>query len=144
MVPELTNGENTHTDLSIKYGLTTTEQGRTVKGVFAIKLWGWDESTTDADLVPLVLSTDSTNIPTLNFNGPLTMGNYRKVTEIPRGKDYKFYSLVGTKGENGGTLTAIANDQIPDDAHPKAEFEFPNKNEGEPPIKVKTFLTVRC
>jgi len=144
LIPEVTNGENTHTDLSIKYGVTETDEGTTVKGVFAIKLWGWDESTTDADLVPLVLTTEGEKIPTLHFNGPLTMGNYRPVPELPRGKETKFYSLVGTKGEDGGTLTAIANEQIPTDAHPKAEFEFPNQNPEEPPIKVKTYLKVRC
>ena len=38
LIPEVTNGENTHTDLSIKYGVTETDEGTTVKGVFAICL----------------------------------------------------------------------------------------------------------
>ena len=140
IIPQVKQGQDIHTDFKIKYGKT----GDQVKGVFSIKLWGWDESTTDADLVTLDLSTDKQSIPMLHFNGPLTMGTYRAVTEMPRGKEFTFYSLVGTAGANGGTLTAIANNTIPDDAHPMVEFEFPHRDSSEPPIKVKSFLTVRC
>jgi len=109
-----------------------------------MQLWGWDESTTDADLVTLKLSRQVADIPLIHFNGPLTMGTYRTVTEMPRGSDFVFYSLVGTPGSDGGTLTAIANNNIPDDAHPMVEFEFPNIDSQKPVIKVKSFLNVRC
>lgn len=139
-IPEIEQGEDVHTDLILKFGKTGSE----VKGVASVKLWGWDDSTTDADLIPLRLTSDQSNPPTIHFNGPLTMGSYRSSTEIPIGKEYNFYSLVGTPGRNGGTLTAISNTEIPDDAHPKAEFEFPHRDPAKPPIKLTTFLTVRC
>lgn len=140
LVPEISAGENTHTNLTIKFGQT----GGQVRGVFSVQLWGWSESTTDADLVPLEMTSNSDTIPLLHFDGPLTMGNYRKVVEMPRGQESKFYSLIGTAGESGGTLTAIDNSEIDGEAHPKVEFEFPHKDPSKAPIKVEAFLRTRC
>ena len=139
-VPEITVGDSRHTNLKIKYGQT----GDRVRGVVSIQLWGSSESTTDADLIPLEMTNNSDVIPLLHFDGPLTMGNYRKVVEMPRGQESKFYSLVGTAGELGGTLTAIDNTEIDQEAHPKAEFEFPHEDPSKPPIKVKADLPTRC
>ena len=139
-IPELKNGEDTHSDLTFKFGISPSD----VKTVVSMKLWGWDESTTDADLIPLRLPTQQANAPTVHFNGPLTMGAYRQPTRLTVGKEVDFYSLVGTAGKNGGTLTAITNTEITDDAHPKAEFTFPNRDPSKPPIKVATYLEVRC
>ena len=141
VVPEVSVGEDTHVDLSVKYGQT----GDQVKGVFSILLWGSSPSTTDADLVTLELPNDPNQpVPIVHFDGPLTMGNYRKIVEMPRGEEVNFYSLIGTPGSRGGTLTAIANTHIPQDAHPLAEFEFPHRDSTQPAIKVKTYLEVRC
>jgi len=140
VVPELSVGENTHTNLKIKYGQT----GDQVRGVFSIQLWGWSASTTDADLVPLEMSSGSKTIPLLHFDGPLTMGNYRKVVDMPRGEESKFYSLIGTVGEFGGTLTAITNTEIAEGANPKVEFEFPHEDSAKPPLKVTAYLPTRC
>lgn len=148
-VPEIAQGGDIHTDLKIKYGHTAGVDGGPdkVKAVFSMMLWGWDPVTTDADLVTLKLEnvkTDLSEVPLLHFNGPLTMGIYRNVTEMPRGEEMLFYSLVGTAGESGGTLTAVSNTSITDDAHPKVEFEFPHKESGKPPIRVSAFLMTRC
>lgn len=140
VIPEIEQGEDVHTDLKLKFGKTGDE----VRAVVSMRLWGWDDSTTDADLIPLLPSRDIGQTPTIHFNGPLTMGCYRSTTKMPIGKEFVFYSLVGTTGLNGGTLTAISNTEIPDDAHPKAEFEFPHRDSSKPPIKINTFLTVRC
>lgn len=140
VVPELSAGEIAHTNLKIKYGQT----GEQVRGVFSVQRWGSSESTTDADLVPLEMTNKSEVIPLLHFDGPLTMGNYRKVVEMPRGQESKFYTLVGTAGESGGTLTAIDNSEIDHDAHPQAEFEFPHQDPSQPPLKVKADLPTRC
>ena len=140
VVPELSVGENIHTNLKIKYGQT----GDQVRGVFSVQLWGWSESTTDADLIPLELSSKSETIPLLHFDGPLTMGNYRKIVEMPRGEESKFYSLIGTTGQSGGTLTAIANTEIAEGLNPKVEFEFPHEDPSQPPIKVTAYLPTRC
>ena len=140
VIPELSAGESVHTNLKIKYGQT----GDRVRGVFSVQLWGWSDSTTDADLVPLEMSNKSESIPLLHFDGPLTMGNYRKIVEMPRGEESKFYSLIGTSGESGGTLTAIANTEISEEANPKVEFEFPHEDPSKPPIKVSAYLRTRC
>ena len=109
-----------------------------------MKLWGWDESTVDADLIPLTLPNDSSVAPVVHFNGPLVMGPYRSRTELPIGKEVDFYSQVGTKGDGIGTFAAISNTSIPPDAHPIAEFRFPHRDPAKPAFKVKTYLTVRC
>ena len=139
-VPEIRQGEDTHTDLTFKFGKSKDD----VKTVVSMKLWGWDESTTDADLIPLRLPTETANVPVIHFNGPLTMGSYRQTTKLTAGEESDFYSLIGTAGESGGTLTAITNSEIPDDAHPKAVFTFPNLESGKPAIVVSTFLKIRC
>ena len=152
-IPEIAQGDDIHTDFKIKYGYTVNPNDdsdpveENVKAVFSMKLWGWDAATTDADLVTLNLpcgNLAANETPLVHFNGPLTMGNYRKVVEMPRGEEVKFYSLAGTAGESGGTLAAVSNTSIADDAHPKAEFEFPHRDAGKPAIKVKTYLTTRC
>jgi hypothetical protein len=139
-IPELKNGEDVHTDLTFKFGVSASD----VKTVVSMNLWGWDESTTDADLIPLRLPKKEAKAPTIHFNGPLTMGAYREPTKLTIGKDVDFYSLVGTAGKNGGTMTAITNTEITDDAHPKAVFTFPNRDSSKPPLKVTTYLEVRC
>ena len=95
-------------------------------------------------MISLRFSKDIDNVPEVHFNGPLTMGAHRAETKMTIGEEGKFYSLVGTKGNNGGTLTAVSNTEIPDDAHPKAEFEFKHRDPDLPPIKVTTFLETRC
>lgn len=139
-IPEVRQGEDVHTDLKLVY----QRRGDHVTAVVSMRLWGWDDSTTDADLIPLTLSDENGRPPLIHFNGPLTMGMYRATTEIPMGREFDFYSLIGTPGEHGGTLTAISNTEIPDDAHPQALFEFPHRDATQPPIRLTTFLTVRC
>ena len=140
VVPEISVGDDTHTNLKIQYGQT----GDRVRGVFSVQLLGSSDLTTDADLIPLELSNNSDTIPLLHFGGPLTMGNYRKVVEMERGEEVKFYSLLRTVGESGGTLTAIANTEIDGEAHPKAEFEFPHEDPSKPAIQVTAYLPTRC
>jgi len=139
-IPQIVNGKDTHTDLRIRF----SESKQDVRTVVSVRLWGWDESTTDADLIPLRLADHFADAPIIHFGGPLTMGAYREPTKLIIGKETDFYSLVGTAGKNGGTLTAITNTEIPDDSHPKAEFRFPPKDKSQPPIEVTTFLEIRC
>lgn len=149
VVPEVSSGENVHTLLTLQVsakpvGPESSANWEYVKAIWSVKLWGWDNSTTEANLIPLYPPTDRSHAPQVHFNGPLTMGRYRARTELPRGKSVDFYSFVGTRGSGDGTFTAITNSEIPSDAHPQAVFSFPHQNAGEPPIEVKTFLKVRC
>jgi hypothetical protein len=55
-----------------------------------------------------------------------------------------FGLLIGTPGLGNGTFAAVANGIVPKDVHPVAEFEFPNKSEGGPPVKARFSLSERC
>ena len=82
--------------------------------------------------------------PIVHFNGPLTMGSYRQTPALVRGQTTDFYTFVGTSGTGQGTMTPIANTEIPSDAHPVATFEFPAKDPGKSPLVVKSILKTRC
>lgn len=137
---EIQQGEDVHTGLTLKLSKT---EGK-ISAAINMKMWGIENSNTDANLVPLSLSAVRDSAPLIHFNGPLTMGRYRETTKFKIDKVTDFYSFVGTKGEGEGTFTAIENTEIPEGASPVAEFTFPNRVKGEPPITVKSNLTVRC
>ncbi len=110
-ISEISDGDDVHTNFKLKFSRT----GEEVKGVFSMMLWGWDESTIDADLIPLTLPTNAAGAPVVHFNGPLFMGPYRSQTDLPAGKEVDFYSQVGTPGDGVGTFAAISNTSIPPD-----------------------------
>ncbi len=137
---DIKQGEDVHTGLTVKLSQT---EGK-ISAAINMKMWGVENSNTDANLVPLSLSAVRDSAPLIHFNGPLTMGRYRETTKFKIDKVTDFYSFVGTKGEGEGTFTAIENTEIPKGASPVAEFTFQNRVQGEPPITVKSNLTVRC
>ena len=148
IVSQVSAGEDVHTDLEIKIGrpiaISPGKTSETIKATVSIKLWGRDESTTGANLVPLRLRANSRVAPVVHFGGSLKMGVYREFESLTVGEQTNFYTLIGTQGEGVGTLTAIDNTEIPDDAHPQAKFIFPHKDPSQPPIVVNSILETRC
>ncbi len=166
VVPQVKIGEDVHTNLNFKIARpiapskaptasvkdvsaikSAVTKTAIIKATISIKLWGWDESTTGANLVPLRLSPKANKanaIPVVHFGGPLAMGIYREFESLKIGQQTDFYSLIGTQGQGVGTLTAIENTEIPTDASPRAKFTFPHKDPSQPPIVVNSILETRC
>ena len=126
--------------MKLKIGRTPTE----TKADVSASLFDTDDSNTAADLVPLRLVPNAEAAPIVNFAGPLTMGTYREHVELVAGEEGEFHSLVGTAGVGVGAFTAIVNKGIPLDAFPEAEFTFPHRDPGQPPIVVTSILETRC
>jgi hypothetical protein len=85
--------------------------------------------------------------PILHIDGPLQMG-----FEVPaehaltrKGKDeFELFVGVGTRGLGQGSFVHLCYSTIPEDVHPSAVLEFPNKEPGKAPIRVQTVLKQRC
>jgi hypothetical protein len=104
--------------------------------------WGDGES-------PLRFAARPQDAPILHVGGPLEMGFESRWQHSFARKDKQTFELavgVGTKGLGKGSFTYLTywDDAIPKDAQPTAELEFPRKQPGGPPVKVKLVLKERC
>jgi hypothetical protein len=90
--------------------------------------------------------------PIIHFGGDLCMGLNAKFSESGREElvrgdgGEELYAWVGTPGLGEGTFAAVLHQagDIPGDAHPLAQIEFPNKKADGPPIKANIILKERC
>jgi hypothetical protein len=81
--------------------------------------------------------------PILHFDGRLTMllGVWKLVRDQ---KDGQLAAHLVNQGVGKDVFTFLNHKAIPDNIHPIAEIEFPNKNPSGEPVKVKLRLTERC
>jgi hypothetical protein len=104
--------------------------------------WGDEQS-------PLVFASRPQDAPILHIDGPLQMGFEVRQEHalLKKGKDsYELNVGVGAKGLGKGSFVHLKywEDAVPEDAHPTAELEFPNKDEGGPPVRIQFDLKQRC
>jgi hypothetical protein len=80
----------------------------------------------------------------LQLDGPLSLGLAEPDDQpFVRGKEPKVLCIcVGSIGPNATAL--VQNKDVPANAHPLAEIEFPSKQPGGKPIHVKVVLNQRC
>jgi hypothetical protein len=133
------------------YGWFNVKQGKDEGVQPSITVsWGgkWYGAWGDGDS-PLVFAARPQDAPILHVGGPLEMGFESRVENAFRKKGQGEYELavgVGTRGLGKGAFTHLTywDDGIPKDARPTAELEFPSKQPGGPPVKVKQVLKERC
>jgi len=90
-----------------------------------------------------VFAERAAGAPILHFDGPLTM--LLGIRQLVRGqKDSQVAAHLVTPGVGKNVFTFLNHKAIPDNIHPTAEIEFPNKNPFGKPIKVRLRLTERC
>src|SRR5260370_22247929 len=105
--------------------------------------------------------------PILHFDGPLTLALTLHAQEsfswyLKPGEKYELHALIGTPGAGKHTFVGLQHGQwtladaldadpdrkpktlVPENVHPLAEIEFPNKARGRPPLRVKADLRDRC
>src|SRR5262245_1959388 len=104
--------------------------------------WGDGES-------PLRFAARPQDAPILHVGGPLEMGFESRWQHSFARKDEATFELavgVGTKGLGKGAFTHLTywDNAIPNEAQPTAELEFPSKQPGGRPVKVKQVLKERC
>jgi hypothetical protein len=82
--------------------------------------------------------------PVLHVDGPLTMSLGEPFGPVfVRGKEPKELCVcIGTFTPS--TAALLKNKAVPANVHPLAEIEYPSKQEGGKPIKVKVVLDRRC
>jgi hypothetical protein len=81
--------------------------------------------------------------PARQFGGPLRL-ELRSRSLASGDKPAELDVVIGTQNP-GGEWVFLYNDHgIPKDIHPVANIEFPNREPGMPPIKLKVALTQRC
>ena len=89
------------------------------------------------------LAATAADAPIVHLGGPLTLG--LNSTELDCSEEVpEFYAVVGTPGLGEGAFASITTAKIPENVHPIAEFEFPNKNARGKPLKLKLELSGRC
>jgi len=104
--------------------------------------WGDEQS-------PLVFASRPQDAPVLHIDGPLQMGFEVRQEHalVKKGKDtYELNVGVGTKGVGKGSFVHLKywEDAVPKNVHPTAELEFPNKDPGSAPVRVRFDLKQRC
>lgn len=87
--------------------------------------------------------------PIFVVGGPLQMGFEEHIELAFKRLDedkFEIFTGVGTKGLGNSAFTHLSygSGAIPKTVFPTAEFEFPNKTPGGPPIRVKAVLKRRC
>jgi hypothetical protein len=99
--------------------------------------------------VPRICSASMTDRPeqaeVLHLDGPLTLqlADGPDGPPLVRGKEAKDLCVcVGTFTAESSAV--VLNKAVPTDVHPLAEIEFPSKQVGGEPIKVKVVLNRRC
>jgi hypothetical protein len=86
---------------------------------------------------------ESAEAPARQFGGPLRL-EMRSRSLVSGDKPAELEVVIGTQNP-GGEWVFVYNDHgIPKDIHPVANIEFPNREPGMPPIKLKVALTQRC
>jgi hypothetical protein len=98
---------------------------------------------------PCVWGSKPQDAPVLHVGGPLQMGFESRAEHALARKGDGEYELsvgVGTKGLGKGAFVHLCytKNAIPTDVCPTAELEFPNKNPGDPPVRVRAVLRKRC
>jgi hypothetical protein len=96
---------------------------------------------------PLVFARCPQDAPVIHMGGPLRMGFECRRPLIKKAKDtYELSVGVGTKGIGKGSFAHLKywRGDIPEDVHPTAVLEFPNKIAGGPPVRIETVLKERC
>jgi hypothetical protein len=93
--------------------------------------------------------TKPQNAPVLLIDGPLQMGFEVPAELALESNGNGVYNLsvgVGTRGYGKGAFVHLCytHNAIPENVHPTAVLEFPNKTAGGPPIRVLKKLQERC
>ncbi len=81
--------------------------------------------------------------PILHFNGPLKLA-VQPAQRLVGGEESRLVANLGTPGLGKGTFIMRGYQGIPEDVHPVADLEFPAKESGKPPIKLRVTLSKRC
>jgi hypothetical protein len=98
---------------------------------------------------PCVWGQKPADAPVLHVGGPLQMGfEVPAASAVERKGDGEFEVKVGvgTKGLGKGSFVHLtyARDAIPKGVYPTAELEFPARERGAPPVRVRAVLKQRC
>lgn len=89
------------------------------------------------------LALKAADAPIVHLGGPLTLG--LNTTELNCNDELpEIYAVVGTPGLGEGAFASITTVNVPENVHPIAEIEFPNKNGRGKPVKLKLKLSERC
>lgn len=80
----------------------------------------------------------SKDAPVVHIGGALTFG-LRDTPPFERGKETELYVYLGTPGLGEKTFATLSIGDVPKDAHPVAEIEFPGKT-----APMKVVLNQRC
>ena len=95
----------------------------------------------------LILADKPQAAPIIHFNAPLTIipDTHLELTRAQKGEENAELEIyVGTRGLGRGAVVSVGIDAIPQNIHPLAEIEFPNKKADGEPIRAKYLLTKRC
>jgi hypothetical protein len=80
-----------------------------------------------------------------HFNGLRQMGmNYLRLVRGGPPTDVNAHIITSYPTGEWAYVDVCKSEGIPTNIHPVAEFEFPNKKSGGPPVKLKVPLTQRC
>jgi hypothetical protein len=90
-----------------------------------------------------VFSDKPGTAPIVHFNGPLTFGLWSAPNLECGGPPGELRVTLGSKGL-GDCFAHRDYTGVPDDAHPVAEIEFPNRKCGAPPLRSRVVLSERC
>jgi hypothetical protein len=147
-LPEV-GGKKAYTGLTLYRRVYAPKPIGTAKG-------GWDFSTLTLNVHDLrsqsvapVFAATAADAPIAHLDGPLEIrlrphpkGETPCFSRETDGHDYTYQ--IGTMGLGEGTWAPIGYEQVPDEAHPVAEFTFPARKKDAPPITVKFTLDSRC
>jgi hypothetical protein len=144
-VPEIRELDGTvHTDLEVYAQASRIHLGRYHFGHISLNVRGrYKEYTSIGGWSDRNLSGESPQqSPLRHFHGPLRMesGNQCPLTLGNQTEDLRV--RISTRYPSGEWVFIDNRLGIPTDIHPVAEFEFPNREPGRPPVKLKVFLTV--
>jgi hypothetical protein len=91
----------------------------------------------------LQFATRPGDAPVLHIGGPLQIA-LQPMQNLVRGQEAELRVWVGTPGLGKGTFAVRSYEGVPQDSYPVADFEFPNKEAGKPPIRRRVTLKERC
>jgi hypothetical protein len=89
-------------------------------------------------------ATNSQEAPILHFDGPrgFVLSDQFDQPRFRPGESCELAVELHTQGWNASVRTYF--EEVPEDAHPVADIEFPPGRPGEDPIRVRVELTERC
>jgi hypothetical protein len=93
---------------------------------------------------PLHFADRPKDAPIVHFAGPLRVVPVEDPVFRPGAGEQTLSVRLGTPGLGKGTFALLDYDNVPSEAHPLAEIEFPSRVAGGEPVKVRVVLKERC